>query len=56
MTNPILHLFVCCRNVIVVCICLLQRIHNRNYNNDLRMFLPRTIVLKRLKAADTVST
>ncbi|BFZ24612.1 hypothetical protein BsWGS_27652 [Bradybaena similaris] len=31
-----------------------ERIHNKNYNNDLRMFLPRTVVLKRLKAADTL--
>ncbi|GFO47574.1 PDZ domain-containing protein 11 [Plakobranchus ocellatus] len=31
-----------------------ERIRNRMYNNDLRFFLPRTVVLKRLKASDAL--
>ncbi|KAK3784702.1 hypothetical protein RRG08_032157 [Elysia crispata] len=31
-----------------------QRVRNRLYNNDLRFFLPRTLVLNRLKASDAL--
>ncbi|CAL1540992.1 unnamed protein product [Lymnaea stagnalis] len=31
-----------------------ERRFNKDYNNDLRTFLPRTLVLKRLKAADAL--
>ncbi|RUS73502.1 hypothetical protein EGW08_018742 [Elysia chlorotica] len=31
-----------------------QRMHSRMYNNDLRFFLPRTVILKRLKASDAL--
>ncbi|KAH9489791.1 PDZ domain-containing protein 11 [Bulinus truncatus] len=31
-----------------------ERLHDSNYNNDLRIFLPRTVVLKRLKASDAL--